>query len=59
MTWQLPTWATHPECVALAAVFASPHLAEVAVPAADRRHRLFISTYRPGSASTMTASFGP
>lgn len=40
-TWQLPTWATHPECVALAAVFASPQWAEVAVPTPDRRHRLF------------------
>jgi hypothetical protein len=40
-TWQLPTWATHPECVALADVFASPHWATRAVPAPDRRHRLF------------------
>lgn len=37
----LPWWAVHPECVALAAVFASPYWAELAVPAADRRHRLF------------------
>jgi hypothetical protein len=40
-TWQLPTWATHPECVALAAVFASPHWAATAIPSADRQHRLF------------------
>jgi hypothetical protein len=39
--WQLPTWATHPECVALAAVFASPYWAEVAVPSANQQHRLF------------------
>jgi hypothetical protein len=40
-TWQMPTWATHPECVALAATFASPYWATQAVPAADQRHRLF------------------
>ncbi len=40
-TWQLPSWATHPECVALAAVFASPHWAATAIPSADRQHRLF------------------
>jgi len=40
-TWQLPTWATHPECVALAAVFASPHWAATAIPSADLQHRLF------------------
>jgi hypothetical protein len=40
-TWQLPGWAVHPECTALAAVFASPYWAALAVPAADRRHRLF------------------
>jgi len=37
----LPWWAVHPECAALAAMFASPFWAELAVPAADRRHRLF------------------
>lgn len=40
-TWQMPTWAAHPECVALAAVFASPHWAEAAIPSTNRRHRLF------------------
>jgi hypothetical protein len=40
-TWQLPGWAVHPECTAIAAVFASPHWAALAVPAPDRRHRLF------------------
>lgn len=40
-TWQLPGWAVHPECTALAAVFASPYWAALAVPASDRRHRLF------------------
>jgi hypothetical protein len=40
-TWQLPAWAMHPECTALAAVFASPYWAELAVPATDRRHLLF------------------
>jgi TniQ len=40
-TWQFPGWAVHPECTALAAVFASPHWAALAVPAPDRRHRLF------------------
>jgi len=40
-TWQLPGWAVHPECTALAAVFASPHWAALAVPTPDRRHRLF------------------
>lgn len=40
-TWQLPGWAIHPECTAIATVFASPHWAELAVPAPDRRHRLF------------------
>lgn len=39
--WQLPGWAVHPECTALAAVFASPQWAALAVPAPDRRHRLF------------------
>lgn len=37
----LPWWAVHPECAALAVMFASPFWAELAVPAADRRHRLF------------------
>ena len=40
-TWQLPGWAVHPECTALAAVFASPHWTALAVPMPDRRHRLF------------------
>jgi hypothetical protein len=40
-TWQFPGWAMHPECTALASVFASPHWAAMAVPAPDRRHRLF------------------
>ena len=33
-TWQLPGWAVHPECTALAAVFASPYWAALAVPVA-------------------------
>jgi hypothetical protein len=37
----LPWWAVHPECAALATMFASPYWAKLAVPAADRRHRLF------------------
>jgi hypothetical protein len=37
----LPWWAVHPECAALAAMFASPYWAGLAVPVADRRHRLF------------------
>jgi hypothetical protein len=37
----LPSWAVHPECTALAVVFASPYWAELAVPSPDRRHRLF------------------
>ena len=37
----LPSWALHPECVALAAIFASPFWAALAVPAPDRRHRRF------------------
>jgi hypothetical protein len=40
-TWQLPGWAVHPECTALAAVFASPYWAALAVPAPDRRHLIF------------------
>jgi hypothetical protein len=40
-TWQFPGWAVHPECTAVAAVFASPHWAALALPAPDRRHRLF------------------
>jgi hypothetical protein len=40
-TWQLPGWTVHSECSALAAVFASPYWAEVAVPAFSRRHLLF------------------
>lgn len=40
-TWQMPAWATHPERVALSAVFSSPYWAARAVPRADRRHRLF------------------
>jgi hypothetical protein len=37
----LPWWAVQTECAALAAMFTSPFWAELAVPAADRRHRLF------------------
>jgi len=37
----LPSWAIHPECIALAVMFASPYWAELAVPSPDRRHRLF------------------
>lgn len=37
----LPSWAIHPECTALAVIFASPYWAELAVPSPDRRHRLF------------------
>jgi hypothetical protein len=37
----VPGCAVHPECTALAAVFASPYWAALAVPAPDRRHRLF------------------
>jgi TniQ len=40
-TWQFPGWALHPECTALAAVFAGPYWAALAVPRPDRRHRLF------------------
>jgi hypothetical protein len=40
-TWQLPDWAMHPECTALAGLFASPYWARLALPSADRRHRLF------------------
>jgi TniQ len=40
-TWQLPGWAVHPECTALAAVFASPFWAALAIPMPDRRHRFF------------------
>jgi hypothetical protein len=40
-TWQMPSWATHPERVALTAVFTSPYWAAQAVPRADRQHRLF------------------
>jgi hypothetical protein len=40
-TWQMPTWATRPEYVALAAIFASPYWSALAVPAAEQRHRLF------------------
>lgn len=40
-TWQMPPWATHPERVALTAVFTSPYWAAQAVPRRDRRHRLF------------------
>jgi hypothetical protein len=40
-TSRLPSWAVHPECVALAAMFASPYWAELAVPVPDQRHRLF------------------
>jgi hypothetical protein len=37
----LPSWTLHPECVALAVIFASPYWAAIAVPAPDRRHRRF------------------
>lgn len=37
----LPSWAIHPECTALAVIFASPYWAELAIPSRDRRHRLF------------------
>jgi hypothetical protein len=37
----LPSWAVHPECTALAVIFASPYWAELAIPSPDRRHRLF------------------
>ena len=37
----LPSWAVHPECTALAVMFANPYWAERAVPVPDRRHRLF------------------
>jgi TniQ len=40
-TWQLPGWAVHPERTAIAAIFASPYWAALAVPARDRRHRHF------------------
>jgi hypothetical protein len=40
-TWQMPAWAIHPECTALAAVFASQYWAALSVPVPDRRHRLF------------------
>ena len=40
-TSRLPSWAFHPECTALAVMFASPYWAKVAVPSPDRRHRLF------------------
>ncbi len=40
-TWQLPGWAVHSECTALAAMFSSPCWAALAVPVSDRRHRLF------------------
>jgi TniQ len=40
-TWQMPGWAVHPECTALAAVFANQHWAALAVPVPDRRHGLF------------------
>jgi hypothetical protein len=37
----LPSWAIHPECTALAVVFASPYWARLALPSRNRRHRLF------------------
>lgn len=40
-TWQLPGWAVHPECTALAAIFANPHWARLAVPQPGGRHRIF------------------
>ena len=41
VSWQFPHWAMHPECTALALLFASPYWAELAVPAPDRRHQRF------------------
>jgi TniQ len=40
-TWQFPGWAVHSECTAIAAVFASPHWAALALPTPERRHRHF------------------
>jgi hypothetical protein len=40
-TWQLPSWAVHSECTALAAVFASPYWAALSLPAPNRQHRRF------------------
>jgi hypothetical protein len=40
-TWQFPGWTVHPECTAIAAVFATPHWAALALPTLDRRHRHF------------------
>lgn len=40
-TWQFPAWAIHPECTALAAMFASAYWAALAIPSPDRRHRRF------------------
>jgi hypothetical protein len=37
----LPWWAVHPECTALAVMFANPYWAKRAVPEPGRRHRLF------------------
>ena len=37
----MPWWAVHPECTALAVMFANPYWAKRAVPEPDRRHRLF------------------
>jgi hypothetical protein len=37
----LPSWARHPECVALATIFASPYWAELAIPTPERTHRRF------------------
>jgi TniQ len=40
-TWQLSGWAIHPECTAVAAIFASPYWTALAVPEPERRHRFF------------------
>jgi hypothetical protein len=40
-TWQLPDWAMHSECMALTCLFLSPYWARLALPAPDRRHKLF------------------
>ena len=54
----LPSWALHPECAALAAIFASPYWADLAVPAPDRRHRRFcqhLLTMMPDAGSSLGA----
>lgn len=58
-TWQLPTWATHPECAALAAMFASPYWAVLAVHVLGRRHRLFYQHLATELAIPTAYPFGP